>query len=89
MFLNKIKDKYHHNLLSSFIEKGDLIEIRNIIKKNYIQNNKSDLKILNDYLSKFLSEQKFEKLFNKNLIWVNSFEKIHKYINKFLMIFNT
>lgn len=86
MFLNKIKDKYHHNLLSSFIEKGDLIEIRNIIKKNYIQNNKSDLKILNDYLSKFLSEQKFEKLFNKNLIWVNSFEQgTCKYINKFLI----
>lgn len=86
MFLNKIKDKYHHNLLSSFIEKGDLNEIRNIIKKNYIQNDKSDLKILNDYLLKFLSEQKFEKLFNKNLIWVNSFEQdTCTYINKFLI----
>ena len=86
MFLNKIKDKYHHNLLSSFIEKGDLNEIRNIIKKNYIQNDKSDLKILNDYLLKFLSEQKFEKLFNKNLIWVNSFEQdTCKYINKFII----
>ena len=86
MFLNKIKDKYHHNLLSSFIEKGDLNEIRNIIKKNYIQDDKSDLKILNDYLLKFLSEQKFEKLFNKNLIWVNSFEQdTCKYINKFII----
>ncbi len=86
MFLNKIKDKYHQNLLNSFIQNGDISEIRNILKKTYLLDNKSDLNNLNNYLIKFLSEQKFEKLFNKNLIWVNSFEEdSYKYINKFLV----
>ena len=85
MFLNKIKDKYYYNLLNTFIEKGDLIEIRSLINKLFISNSKSDLNILNNYIRKFLSEQKFEKLFNKSLVWVNSFEDSScKYINKFL-----
>ena len=85
MFLNKIKDKYYYNLLNTFIEKGDVTEIRSLIKKIFISNNNSDLNILNNYIRKFLSEQKFENLFNKNLIWVNSFEDLScKYINKFL-----
>ena len=86
MFLNKIKDKYYYNLLSTFIEKGDVYEIRSLLKKIFISNNKSDLNIFNSYIIKFLSEQKFEKLFNKNLIWVNSFENTScRYINKFLV----
>ena len=86
MFLNKIKDKYHYNLLYKFIESGDINEIKKILKKNFILDNKSDLKTLNNYLVKLLSEQKFEKLFNKNLVWVNSFEDNScTYINKFLI----
>tara|TARA_A100001015_G_scaffold304451_1_gene395659 strand:+ start:1283 stop:2254 length:972 start_codon:yes stop_codon:yes gene_type:complete len=86
MFLNKIKDKYYDNLLSSYVESGEINEIKNILEKKFLLNNSSDLKILNNYLIKFLSEQKFEKLFNKNLIWVNSFEsKSCTYINNFLI----
>ena len=86
MFLNKIKDKYHYNLLYKFIESGDINEIKKILKKNFILDNKSDLKTLNNYLVKLLSEQKFEKIFNKNLVWVNSFEEDScTYINKFLI----
>ena len=85
MFLNKIKDKYYDNLLNSYIESGEINEIKNILKKKFLTDNSSDLNILNNYLIKFLSEQKFEKLFNKNLIWVNSFEsKSCNYINTFL-----
>ena len=35
MFLNKIKDKYYLNLLNKFIEKGDMSEIRSLLKKIY------------------------------------------------------
>ena len=85
MFLNKIKDKYYLNLLNKFIEKGDMNEIRSLLKKKFIFDKKSNLNDFNNYIIKFLSEQKFEKLFNKNLIWVNSFEESsYKYINKFL-----
>ena len=85
MFLNKIKDKYYLNLLNKFIEKGDMSEIRSLLKKKFIFDKKSNLNDFNNYIIKFLSEQKFEKLFNKNLIWVNSFEESsYKYINKFL-----
>ena len=85
MFLNKIKDKYYDNLLNSYIKSGEINEIKNVLKKKFLTNNSSDLNILNNYLIKFLSEQKFEKLFNKNLIWVNSFEsKSYNYINTFL-----
>ena len=85
MFLNKIKDKYYYNLLNTFIEKGDVSEIRTLLKKKFISDKNSNLNDFNKYIIKFLSEQKFEKLFNKNLIWVNSFEEAScKYINKFL-----
>ena len=85
MFLNKIKDKYYNNLLNTFIEKGDVSEIRTLLKKKFISDKNSNLNDFNKYIIKFLSEQKFEKLFNKNLIWVNSFEEVsYKYINKFL-----
>ena len=36
MFLNKIKDKYYYNLLNTFIEKGDVSEIRTLLKKKFI-----------------------------------------------------
>ena len=86
MFLNKIKDKYYYNLLNTYIEKGDVSEIKSLLKKIFISNTNSDLNILNNYIIKFLSEQKYEKLFNKNLVWVNSFEDSScKYINKFLV----
>ena len=85
MFLDKFKDKYYFNLLNTYIEKGDVSEIRSLLKKKYISDKNSNLNDFNKYIIKFLSEQKFEKLFNKNLIWVNSFEEVsYKYINKFL-----
>ena len=33
MFLNKIKDKYHYNLLNKFIESGDINEVKKRLEK--------------------------------------------------------
>ena len=74
-FLNKIKLKYTTDLLNQSIEKKDFTDF----KKNYEELIKLDKILANKYIKynsiDFIENEELNFLFNKNIIWANSFRK--------------
>ena len=74
-FLNKIKLKYTSDLLNQSIEKKDFSDF----KKNYEDLKKMDQGLANKYIKynsfEFIENEALNFLFNKNIVWANSFRK--------------
>ena len=74
-FLNKIKLKYTSDLLNQSIEKKDFSDF----KKNYEELKKMDQGLANKYIKynsfEFIENEALNFLFNKNIVWANSFRK--------------
>ena len=72
-FLNKVKYNYYQNSLSDLIQTNNSNEIILLLKKL----KKDHPKIYNDlfekYIDNFLQNEDLKNLFQKNLIWINSF----------------
>ena len=43
MLFQKIKQKYHQNLMNSYIENNDLISIKKILKSQFINNSNLEI----------------------------------------------
>ncbi len=85
MFIKNIKQRYFQNLLNSHIKNNDTDSIKKILKSQFINNKNLNFDEFINYINLFASQQKFENLFAKNLIWVNSFDKgDYVYVNNFL-----
>lgn len=85
MLFQKIKQRYKQNLLESFIKNNDLVSIKQTLKSNFLESRKIDIQNLMNYLTFFTSQQKYENVFLKNLIWINSFEKEdYQYLSNFI-----
>ena len=85
MLFQKIKQRYNQNLIESFIKNSDIESLKRHIKTSFLDNKKMDMQHVMHYLKFFTSQEKFENLFSKNLIWINGFEKDdYQYLNKFL-----
>ena len=85
MLLDKIKNKYYQNLITNFMEIGDVHEIKKILEKFKSQKNLENNLFLQNIIFSLLEKEKFSKVFNKNLVWVNSFDQNdNTYINGFL-----
>ena len=85
MFIKNIKQRYFQNLLDSYIKNNDTDSIKKILKSQFIANKNLNFDDFMNYINLFASQQKFENLFTKNLIWINSFDKDdYSYVNNFL-----
>ena len=85
MFIKNIKQRYFQNLLDSYIKNNDTDSIKKILKSKFITNKNLNFDDFMNYINLFASQQKFENLFTKNLIWINSFDKEdYSYVNNFL-----
>lgn len=85
MILNKIKFNYYDNLLEKFIQNNQSAEIKEILLKLIKSNNTSYLNLIHKYLYILTEKEKFHKVFDKKLVWVNSFDIADcNYINTFI-----
>ena len=85
MLFQKIKQRYKQNLLESYIKNNDLVSIKQTLKSNFLDSKKIDVQNLMNYLAFFTSQQKYEDIFLKNLIWINGFEKEdYQYLSNFI-----
>lgn len=85
MLINNIKLKYYDNLLDKLINASDFEQIKLTLESLSNSENSSYHQIVLKYLYSLLDKDKFKQIFNKNLIWINSFnEEDAAYLNNFI-----
>lgn len=85
MLFQKIKQRYHQNLLETYIKNNDINSMKETFQSSYFKNKNLNFDKIVNYLVYFSNHQKFENFFSKNLVWINSFDKDdYQYLNKFI-----
>jgi len=85
MLFHKIKQRYHQNLLETYIKNNDINSMKETFQSSYFKNKNLNFDKIVNYLVYFTNHQKFENFFSKNLVWINSFDKDdYQYLNKFM-----
>lgn len=85
MLFNKIKSKYHENLLNKFMATGDTQEIIKILHNLKKETDPKKNLTLKSAIDQLVQKEKFSNVFKKNLIWVHSYNMDDcAYLNKFL-----
>lgn len=85
MLLNKIKSKYFENLIQKFIDQGDLQEVKKMLINFRKEREPEKNLLLYSTINQLLKLEKFNTIFKKNLIWVNSYNlEDCSYVNNFI-----
>lgn len=85
MFFNKIKSKYQQNLIEKLIAEEEFDDVKKILDDLLNGDWEKNELLINNTLTQLLNKESCRKVFNNNLIWINSFEKIDcSYINTFV-----
>ena len=85
MFINNIKQKYYDNLLERLVNTENLDQVKSTLQDLADSNNQHYQSIALKYLFILLEKDKFKKIFNQNIIWVNSFDiGDTDYLNNFI-----
>lgn len=85
MFINNIKQKYYNNLLDKLIRAEDLGQVKIKLRELADSDNHNYQSIALKYLFILLEKDKFKKIFDQNIIWINSFNiSDTDYLNKFI-----